>query len=155
MPKILRLEYICRKVRRNDVVFGGIQVIASGCFKQLPPVPSSTDPGLYAFQSEIFKQIFPHRLHLTKVIRQNEMDLITAVQELSDGTPSIHTEQLLKDLSRPIVDSNNALYIFGTNKDCDYLNELKLDELHGVKRTYIAEDDSKYTSLYYYIVFIS
>ena len=32
------LEYICRHVRGNNDVFGGIQVIASGCFMQLPPV---------------------------------------------------------------------------------------------------------------------
>ena len=34
------VEYLCRKVRNSQTIFGGMQVIASGCFKQLPPVAS-------------------------------------------------------------------------------------------------------------------
>jgi hypothetical protein len=33
-----QLEYICRKVRTNDLHFGGLQVVGSGDFFQLPPV---------------------------------------------------------------------------------------------------------------------
>jgi hypothetical protein len=33
-----QLEYICRKVRTNDLYFGGLQVVGSGDFFQLPPV---------------------------------------------------------------------------------------------------------------------
>ena len=31
-------SYICRKVRTNDLYFGGLQVVGSGDFFQLPPV---------------------------------------------------------------------------------------------------------------------
>ena len=51
------IEYLCRKVRQLDLLFGGLQVITSGCFKQLPPVPSANDPGEYAFMSPIFKSV--------------------------------------------------------------------------------------------------
>lgn len=39
------VEMICRTVKDNEVVLGGIQVIASGSFFQLPPVPSCSDEG--------------------------------------------------------------------------------------------------------------
>lgn len=36
-----QVEFICRKIRENDFYFGGLQVIGSGDFFQLPPVPDS------------------------------------------------------------------------------------------------------------------
>ena len=58
------IELICRTIYRSDVLFGGLQVIGAGSFFQLPPVPSASDPGLYAFQSEIFTKVFPHKIKL-------------------------------------------------------------------------------------------
>ena len=48
------IELICGTIRRSDVVFGGLQVIAAGSFFQLPPVPSTSDPALFAVQSHMF-----------------------------------------------------------------------------------------------------
>ena len=118
-------------------------MLASGCFKQLPPVPSAKDPGHHAFKSDIFKNVFPHQLHLTQVVRQNEADLITAVNELCNGTPSQTTENLLHSLKRPLMDYSDAVYISGTNQDCSYLNELKLDKIESAEVKYYAIDDEE------------
>ena len=48
------VEFLCRNVKQNNLLFGGIQIIAAGSFKQLPPVPSITDSGLFCFQSPLF-----------------------------------------------------------------------------------------------------
>lgn len=37
------LEYIARRIRGNDLLFGGIQIIGSGDFYQLPPVHHCAD----------------------------------------------------------------------------------------------------------------
>ena len=62
------MELICRSIKNNDLIFGGIQVIAAGSFLQLPPVSSVLDPGLFAFQIAKFLQTFPHKLHLNLVV---------------------------------------------------------------------------------------
>jgi ATP-dependent DNA helicase PIF1 len=36
-----KLEYIARKIRRKHLPFGGLQLILTGDFFQLPPVKSS------------------------------------------------------------------------------------------------------------------
>ena len=68
--KILeQLEYICRMVRDPATVFGGIQVIGSGDFKQLPPVKNDMylDSGEYCFTSHLFYKMFPHHIQLQQV----------------------------------------------------------------------------------------
>lgn len=61
-----KLNYACMKVRQSQQQFGGLQIIASGCFKQLSPVPSYyyDDPGDFCFLSPGFQSTFPHHIHL-------------------------------------------------------------------------------------------
>ena len=84
------IELICRSICKN-MFFGGIQIIAAGSFKQLPPVPSFTDPGRFYFQSPIFDSVFPHHMVWDEVVRQHEKDLIKAINEFYDGNPSQET----------------------------------------------------------------
>ena len=48
-----QLEFICRSLRDKEKVFGGIQLIFFGDFKQLKPVPNylKYDAGDYCFNS--------------------------------------------------------------------------------------------------------
>jgi hypothetical protein len=47
-----QVEIVCRHARQNDNPFGKMQVIVSGDFFQLPPVPNSLykDAGDFAFR---------------------------------------------------------------------------------------------------------
>ena len=89
------IEKICRTTCRSDLPFGGIQIIGSGSFLQLPPVPSIMDPGRYALQSDVFQYVFPHKIQLKQVVRQNEPELIAAINELAIGEPSDCTVKFL------------------------------------------------------------
>ena len=80
---------------------GGIQIIGAGSFKQLPPIPSFTDPGRFCFQSPIFDSVFPHHMVLDEVVRQCEKDLIKAINEFCDGNLSQDTLKLVEELKRP------------------------------------------------------
>ena len=95
-----QLEYICRKVRTNDLYFGGLQVVGRGDFFQLPPVPDPLkyDPGEFCFKSKLFSSTFI----LEKVIRQDEPDLIQSVNDVSKGNLPIETYNLLRRLQRPL-----------------------------------------------------
>ena len=70
------IEYICRAVRRECKPFGGIQVVGSGSFRQLAPIPSSNDPGQYCFESDIFGKVFPYVVHLMKVSQSLQIEPI-------------------------------------------------------------------------------
>lgn len=68
-----QLEYICRKVRNNDLYFGGLQVhvAGSGDFFELPPVPDPIkyDPREFWFKSKLFSNTFRHTIILEKAMR--------------------------------------------------------------------------------------
>ena len=139
------VEYICRNVRQTQRVFGGLQVVASGCFRQLPPVPSSSDPGEYCFMNPLFNSIFPHQINLTDIKRQTDTEFIRSIHAMSLGCPSQETKDFIKSLKRPLPRNLNPTYIFGTNFDCDFFNEYKLDKLRERARIYRAIDDGQYT----------
>ena len=118
-----QLEFICRNIRCSKEVFGGIQVVASGSFKQLPPVPNTNygDNGEY-FTSDSFHKLFPHHVQLELVVRQNEPDLVKAIHELCEGYPSLETDELMKQLSRPLSEEANPVKLMATNFDVDFYN---------------------------------
>ena len=136
------LEHVVRMVRGSNIIFGGMQVIASGCFKQLPPVPDPMleDPGDFCFQSTVFRQTFPHHIHLVDVQRQDEYDLVSAVQELCDGCPSDQTDELMKELERPLPPDANPVYLYGTNFEVDLHNHNKLTLQPGELRQFRSID---------------
>jgi hypothetical protein len=62
-----------------------LQVVGSADFFQLPPAPNPLkyDPGEFSFKSKLFSSTFRHKFILEKVIRQDEPDLIQAVNDVS------------------------------------------------------------------------
>ena len=77
-----------------------------------------------------------------KVMRQDEPDLINAVNELCDGSPSQPTVDLMKNLARPLEEVNPTL-LFGTRLDVDIVNHDKLYQLQGQQINFKAEDSGK------------
>jgi ATP-dependent DNA helicase PIF1 len=140
-------EYICRKIRKNPNYFGGLQVLLSGSFTQLPPVANgrNQDNGQYCFESDIFKNSIPHHVHLTEMLRQKDHQLATLVQELETGCPSPKSEDLLRTLNRPLVAPPNEKIsvLMGTNFAVDCHNQEMLHEAPGELKSYRAIDKGK------------
>lgn len=70
------IHFIAQGVRKSKQAFGGVQTVASGDFKHLPPVSSSIDPGRYCFESLIWEKCFPHPLYLDRVMRQTDISIL-------------------------------------------------------------------------------
>ena len=96
---LLILDGIARKIYgRPDVPFGGLQVIFSGDFYQLPPVKSATEEqeaGMFCFEHPLWCQLFPKENHieLKMVIRQREPEYLKVLKYVRRGkiTPTTKT----------------------------------------------------------------
>ena len=97
----------CR-LSNNANAFGGIQVLLVGDFWQLPPVRSLLDPGKSIFDSEVFDAVFPHRIELQTILRQqaSEVKLQKALDQLRGGICDEETAKYWNSLSRKLDDDN-------------------------------------------------
>lgn len=136
------VEYVCRNIRNPQKYFGGIQVITSGCFKQLAPVPNLgyNDPAHYCLNSIIFKICITHHVHLSEVKRQTNLNLIMSIHELCDGTPSQETNELMRGLSRPLLCDMKPIYLYATNFDVDIHNYDELQHMESDSRVYKSDN---------------
>lgn len=129
-----KLNEVGKEVRANDKPFGGIQLILSGDFLQLPCVK-----GQFCFESGAWEECKLKVFHLTTIMRQDntrfqeclnkarfgvitqeDIDFITQ----SRDEPGEHPNQASPDQQRI-----KPTKIFCYNADVDALNQSKLDKL--------------------------
>ena len=67
-----KLEGIARTIRNNGRPFGGIQLVITGDFFQLPPVPDSGRIAKFAFDAGTWNTSIEHTIGLTQVFRQKD-----------------------------------------------------------------------------------
>lgn len=135
-PQLLEaLEYIGRRVRENSVIFGGVQIIVSGDFHQLPPVMSDTaDNRVYAFESSIWFELFPHSIRLFEVIRQKDMEFVHFLNNIRSGIIGDREREFVRKhfLGKEFAsDNNTTTHIFSTNDEVNFFNFICLETLDG------------------------
>ena len=98
-------------IAQNDFAFGGIQIILVGDFRQLKPIPGPFDDGTPVYVSELFNEVFPHRVELTKVLRQAETEsrLKKLLDHLRNGECNDDTEEYINSLERECSTCNNPI----------------------------------------------
>ena len=133
-----QLEFICRSIRGNNTIFGGIQLIVCGDFRQLKPVPNDNyhDAGHYCFTSEAWQRAISHVVVLESVMRQREQLFIDAIQDLARGEVSQKTIDFLRKLSRPLEPGTEPMYLFSLNFDVEMANYDMLSRLEGPEKVY-------------------
>ena len=123
-----KLENLARLVRKNERPFGGIQLVLTGDFLQLPAVSSDE----FCFQSKSWKSCVDEVVYLTENFRQDDLVLQKCLNEIRLGEISENTLEILN--SRVGVKLTNELGIIPTkiyslNKDVDYENQKEMDKL--------------------------
>ena len=136
-----QVETVC-SLKNQGILFGGIQIILSGDFYQLPPVRNSLygDTGAFCFESDYFQF---HTIILQEVIRQTDANFINVVNEAARGALSPNSVTLLGQLCRPI-ESNNFVHLFSTNKLVDSYNRSEVLKMENDRLfEYIGEDSGE------------
>jgi ATP-dependent exoDNAse (exonuclease V) alpha subunit len=127
------VDEACRLVRRKDVPFGGIQVIMSGDFFQLPPINrGDSRAGGFVVHSEVWKELDPTVCYLQEQHRQDDQELLDILNALRAGEiRRHHAEQLLARVEQTPPEDMVLTELHTVNIDVDKLNDIKLAELGG------------------------
>jgi ATP-dependent DNA helicase PIF1 len=97
-----KLEEIARKIRNNGRPFGGIQLVVTGDFFQLPPVPESNRETKFVFDAATWNTSIQHTILLTEVFRQKDPVFASMLNEMRLGKLTRATIDAFKKLSRPL-----------------------------------------------------
>lgn len=135
------LEFLCRNIRKSEAPFGGIQVIVSGDFLQLPPVrKNSSAPYDWAFLTPAWHRAGFVPIYLTKIHRQANADFIEALSSFRLGEVKGRNAALLQSRVCNFPDGN-LTRLFTHNSQVDRWNDYRLGELPGEPEEYPAELD--------------
>ncbi len=97
-----KLEQVARTIRNNGRPFGGIQLVVTGDFFQLPPVPDKNSTAKFVFDAVTWNTCIQHTILLTHVFRQKDEHFARMLNEMRLGKMSAATIREFKSLSRPL-----------------------------------------------------
>ncbi|KKZ66471.1 hypothetical protein EMCG_07806 [[Emmonsia] crescens] len=137
-----KLEEIARKIRNNGRPFGGIQLVVTGDFFQLPPVPDSSKMAKFAFSASTWNTTIQHTILLTHVFRQKDPKFAAMLNEMRLGKLSPETIASFKQLSRPLNfhDALEATELFPTRSEVENANSARMSRLSGETMVFTAVD---------------
>ncbi|MDN5275944.1 MAG: putative helicase [Candidatus Saccharibacteria bacterium] len=136
------IDEACRLVRKKDEPFGGIQIIMSGDFYQLPPINrGDSRAGGFVVHSNVWQELDPVICYLSEQHRQDDDTLLDILTALRDGDiRRHHAEILLERVNVEPEDAENITELHTVNVDVDTINAKRLatlpgDELHYTQTT--------------------
>lgn len=164
-----RLNTVMKEARNSDAAFGGVQLIVTGDFCQLPPVKpfghciecggeltknkeeteykcrlhgTYYDIDKWAFRSKAWQECNFEHVNLTTIHRQNDKVFIDILNKLRMGIP----------LPQPSIDlllnhesqTRNAIKLFATREEVKRVNDQMFRNLPTKPRTYKCLDHFKW-----------
>jgi ATP-dependent DNA helicase PIF1 len=136
------IEEIARNLRFNQITFGGLQVIMSGDFYQLPPVGVIE----FCFESPLWNKVFGVQVSMQMVFRQTDEMYKKILNGLREGKI---TRSGIRELEKRVEaygkleDSRNLTHIFPLKYQVEAHNRMRQAEL--------AADSEKQYNTWLYI----
>ncbi|KAK8091740.1 mitochondrial DNA helicase [Apiospora hydei] len=138
-----KLNTIARAVRGIALPFGGIQLVLSGDFFQLPPVRKGADDGSpkFCFESKTWSSAIQQAIGLTQIYRQRDPEFTRMLNQIREGRLSPDTIEKFRKLHRPLADNGaEATELFPLRQEADRANSKRLQNINGVAYSYCAKD---------------
>ena len=134
------LDAIGKSVRKDRRPFGGLHLIFSGDFYQLPPVgdKDDLDTSKFCFESEFWFTTFQKENHiqLQKIFRQNDPVYQSILNQVREGRLKRSTNDILMNQVNKTIDKTVTIKptkLFPTRNKVDSINASEMDKLEGTE----------------------
>jgi ATP-dependent DNA helicase PIF1 len=128
------LDLIGKTVRKNNLPFGGIQLVFSGDFYQLPPVGHKDDPETiqYCFESILWFETFykENNIQLVTIFRQKDPVYANILNQIREGVlKKSSCKKLEQYVNRPFPKDFKPTKLFPTRNKVDIINQNEMSKL--------------------------
>jgi hypothetical protein len=141
------VDQVCQLFKRSEAPFGGMQVILSGDFFQLPPItrgprqpsyegvdhdPDAANPDLVVY-SRAWRAMLPAICYLSEQHRQSEDEVFLSILNAmrGDGLDEVHIEYLQERMNMELPDGVKFTRLYTHNADVDSINAAELAQIDG------------------------
>ena len=128
-----KLEFLARKIRRNENIFGGLQIILSGDFLQLPPVKCKN----FCFEALTWNNVIEKTFYFDKIIRQDDNLLQKVLNNIRIGKVNEEVVELLNScLHKDLTNKEGIIptLLFSKKNMVIQYNEKELEKLINDKK---------------------
>ncbi len=126
----ISMDKILRAFKYSAEPFGGVQLILSGDFFQLPPVSSSGQAMRFAWQTELWQNSNLRVCYLEEKFRQDDSVLINILDEIRSGEVSEDSMEVFRSrFKKKLANKFRATRLYTHNVDVDSINEAELNKL--------------------------
>ena len=150
-PDVLdAIDFILQKARKNNLAFGGVQVLFIGDLLQLPPVIKQEEwvelnkyyQGMFFFHSQVVRQNPPLYIELDKIYRQDDELFIQLLNNLRHNTITPENISILNQYVQPdfnVKENKGCIVVTTHNAKADEINKEALDALQTKTISFSAE----------------
>lgn len=129
------VDEVCKAFKENKNPFGGIQVVLSGDFFQLPPVDRDNKRNNFAVSSKSWINLDPVICYLTDQFRQDDEELFEILNLIRAGEINdCNVSNLLERIDK--IPETAVTELHTTNIDVDTINNKMLDEISSEEFNY-------------------
>jgi len=144
-----------KKNRKNEKIFGGVQIILIGDLLQLAPITGGAEnesiektypDGAFFFNARVFNSAKFKTLELTKIFRQSDEFFIDLLNKFrlakveDEDLDFINTRFVGEDFETP----EGVIQLSTVNSKVDKINEDKLNKIKSKSYTYTAQIKDKF-----------
>ena len=135
------MDIILKGFKKSALAFGGVQVILSGDFFQLPPVSRNNPSKRFAWQSPCWRELDLRTCYLEKKFRQDDDDIIHILDEIRSGLITQKTHDLLESrFHQELSIEFTPTKLYTHNIDVDRINLQELDALPSPAHIFKSEN---------------
>jgi len=134
------MDKILRAFKYSGEPFGGVQVIFSGDFFQLPPITREKKEIKFIWQTDLWQGMDLKTCYLEEKFRQEDDVLINILEEIRSGDVSESSMEVFQSCyNKKLTNNFRATKLYTHNVDVDRMNETEVDKLFGEPIVYAAE----------------
>lgn len=134
------MDRILRGFKKSNLPFGGVQVVLSGDFFQLPPVSQTPKEKRFAWQSPVWRALELKTSYLQEKFRQDDDRLIGILDEIRRGEVSENSHRLFESrYHKELHTSFTPTKLYTHNIDVDRINNEELAKLQEEEKVFAYE----------------